>query len=295
MSGCGQNEQSALGLQGSENVESDDAIKSSANCPLYPIVFHHGFMGGNNLGFFKDAIKNLESIGCKAFELRVDAIESVEVRGQELADQVSAILEKTGAGRVNLVAHSQGGLDSRYAISVLNYGEKIASLSTLGTPHYGTPLADLALRIHEDSPEAFKKAAASILKLISDFNGAKTDQIDLDAALESLSVENVSQIFNKDVKNDDRVYYQSWAGVTGGKTKDKVKLNLLPSQIYLQKNFGENDGVVTVESAKWGDFKGVLEADHLDLIGSQFADKKSPFKLGEFIKGLAKDLASRGL
>ncbi len=107
MSSCGKNEQGVLGLQGSENVESVDPIKSSANCPLYPIVFHM-FYGRRETCFFKDAVKNLESKGCKAFQLKVDAIQSVDVRGQELADQISAILAKTGAGRVNLVAHSPG-------------------------------------------------------------------------------------------------------------------------------------------------------------------------------------------
>src|SRR5207249_8887306 len=43
---------------------------------------------------------------------------------------------------VNIVAHSMGGLDARYAISQLGLGGRVASLITIGTPHLGTPLAD---------------------------------------------------------------------------------------------------------------------------------------------------------
>src|SRR5690606_21994510 len=50
---------------------------------------------------------------------------------------------------VNLFAHSMGGLDSRFLISSLGYGDRVASLTTLSTPHRGTAVADMALGLTE--------------------------------------------------------------------------------------------------------------------------------------------------
>src|SRR5438445_10447863 len=55
-----------------------------------------------------------------------------------LADRIRAAPEP----RVNIVAHSMGGLDARYAISRLGLADRVASLVTIGAPHLGTPLAD---------------------------------------------------------------------------------------------------------------------------------------------------------
>ena len=49
---------------------------------------------------------------------------------------------------------------------------------------------------------------------------------------------------------------------------------------------GDNDGLVPVESAKWGDYQGTVPADHMDEVG-QIADLFNPafdhkaFYLGE--------------
>ncbi|MFG1846086.1 esterase/lipase family protein [Micromonospora carbonacea] len=56
-------------------------------------------------------------------------------------DQVRAA---TGAARVDLVAHSEGGLVSRYLIRNLGGGTKVGRYVSLGTPHYGTYVADIA-------------------------------------------------------------------------------------------------------------------------------------------------------
>lgn len=56
-------------------------------------------------------------------------------------DQVRAA---TGAARVDLVAHSEGGLVSRYLIRNLGGSTKVGRYVSLGTPHYGTYVADIA-------------------------------------------------------------------------------------------------------------------------------------------------------
>lgn len=89
------------------------------------------------------------------------------------------------------------------------------------------------------------------------------------AAIKSMSVAYMESTFNSDVKDMSGVIFQSWGAQTGTGTKDKVKALLFIPNMILKSNGGMNDGVVEVESAKWGTYNGTLEADHLDLIGMQ--------------------------
>jgi triacylglycerol esterase/lipase EstA (alpha/beta hydrolase family) len=57
------------------------------------------------------------------------------------ADQVRA---QTGAAKVDLVGHSQGGLVGRYYIKYLGGAAEVDSMISLGAPHYGTAIANLA-------------------------------------------------------------------------------------------------------------------------------------------------------
>jgi hypothetical protein len=57
---------------------------------------------------------------------------------------------------------------------------------------------------------------------------------------------------------------------------------------------GPNDGLVSVESAKWGEYKGTLDADHYDVVGYKLLDLKSPFKLLEFLDDVFSGLAAKG-
>ncbi|MFV9511388.1 esterase/lipase family protein [Tepidibacillus sp. LV47] len=64
--------------------------------------------------------------------------------GELLAKQLKEIYHRFGQKKLAIVAHSKGGVDAQIALS---YGEAypyVRSLITLGTPHYGSPLADLA-------------------------------------------------------------------------------------------------------------------------------------------------------
>lgn len=56
--------------------------------------------------------------------------------------QLRTLTGLLGVDKVNIVAHSKGGLDSNVAATVM--GAPVDTLVTLGSPHYGSPLADLA-------------------------------------------------------------------------------------------------------------------------------------------------------
>lgn len=67
---------------------------------------------------------------------------NVAERAEGLRAEVEAVLSATGQPKAHIIAHSMGGLDARYMIARLGMAEKIASLTTIGTPHMGTSFAD---------------------------------------------------------------------------------------------------------------------------------------------------------
>jgi triacylglycerol esterase/lipase EstA (alpha/beta hydrolase family) len=77
----------------------------------------------------------------------VSPSESIAVRGGQLQSQIEKALHGMPKGtRTHVIAHSMGGLDTRWAITEGRMGDRIASLTTIGTPHRGTTIADLVLR-----------------------------------------------------------------------------------------------------------------------------------------------------
>jgi len=194
-------------------------------------------------------------------------------------------------GKFHLIAHSMGGLDCRYFISQLQAaGEKsgdptlasrrIASLTTIGTPHRGSPVADMILDVI-DVPMTFRSghealaAAPTVNKLSQRLAG--WFGIDV-SGISNLSTQ-AMRGFNERVKNVDGVTYQS---IGGSQRFPWWNIWHLPSKWI--RDFaqfhdhtqdgedglcagGENDGLVSVSSAQWGHYLGTTELDHLEQIG----------------------------
>ncbi len=58
-----------------------------------------------------------------------------------LAKKVDLILEQTKSGQIDIVAHSMGGIISRYFMTIGVGRGKVRNLVTLGTPHQGTEMS----------------------------------------------------------------------------------------------------------------------------------------------------------
>lgn len=67
----------------------------------------------------------------------------IAVTTRALAARVDAIRASTGADKVDLIGHSQGGLESRYYLKFLSGGDRVGTYVSLGTPQYGSALANL--------------------------------------------------------------------------------------------------------------------------------------------------------
>ena len=255
----------------------------------YPILLHHGFFGFDSIGplnYYYQVAADLRARGETVVEASIDPIQSSEVRGAELAALIDSTLETTGACKVNVIAHSQGGLDVRYVIGSLGYGDRIASVVTVATPHRGTRVADAVLGLVPGGSQALLDFFAHIVGRVL---YSPMEDSDLMASLRSLSQANVSA-FDAANPDDPRVAFYSiagrsnldhddaecgtalWPNPTGN---DPIDALLSPTGAFLRGNVFDptvNDGLVTVASAKWGTFLACIPADHFDEVG-QIADR----------------------
>lgn len=278
-------------------------LAAQASVTRYPIVLHHGLFGFDRilvLDYFYEVKATLEREGHVVRTMRVSPVNSMEVRALQLAEQIDAVLAETGAGKVNIIAHSMGGIDARHMISVLGYGDRVASLVTIGTPHRGSPVADLARSV-VDRKGRRMAAALDRLFLGGSHHRARMTlmgDIDLQAALWSLSEKHLRGAeFLATHGDDPRVVYESFAGhssMSGLGAADRVHPLLVLPYTYLRGVAGDNDGLVSVESARHGLDRGTVPADHINMIGQLFGNTSRDFQHRQFYARLATNLSARG-
>jgi triacylglycerol lipase len=115
-----------------------------------PVILCHGFIGGYGLtpwGIMKDRLVRDGWNQDQIFEIYYkDPVFASNVQNaQELAAYVQNVLKLTGANKVDLIAHSMGGLSARYYIKFLGGVNYVDDYVSLGTPQHGTLLADIPL------------------------------------------------------------------------------------------------------------------------------------------------------
>jgi len=258
----------------------------------YPIILAHGMAGFERIGpvnYFFNVAADLRTRGEAVFESQVSPYEASDVRGQALAQFIDDTLRSTGACKVNLIAHSQGGLDGRYVISTLRYGDRVAALATVSTPHRGTVVADVALGVVQVSSFTADTLNA-ILLAVQGLTSNQSGNPNIRANLWQLTTAQAAA-FNRQNLDDSRVRYYSVAGRSslasgsrdcgGAVWENPSGLDVLdplltvPASVFpffdplLQPT--PNDGLVAVPSARWGRFLGCVPADHFDEVG-QVAD-----------------------
>ena len=220
-------------------------------CGPLPVVLVHGLFGFDRIGvpgvklhYFRGIARHLESLGCHAHAVRLPWAASVPERARILVDKINALPHD----RVDIIAHSLGGLDARYALAHLGLDKKVRALVTVGTPHRGTPIADMAT----SGPLGLARKAIGTL-------GVPLHALDwlTPRALER---------FNTEVRDVPGVRYACVvAGIRDPSTP--ISLALAPSHAYLKRVAGPNDGLVAMSSQHWGETLAEIEADHWEQIG----------------------------
>ncbi|KAL7932273.1 Alpha/Beta hydrolase protein [Trichoderma chlorosporum] len=250
-------------------------IRETYATPKYPIVLAHGLLGFSELKvsplfppieYWHGIKQALTANNCTVITASVPPSGSIEERAAKLAADILAQTQTAAsssssssslAGQappaVNIIAHSMGGLDARYMISLLRpSGIRIASLVTIATPHRGSPFADYLV-----------ERGAGPLHLPRLYGVIRRAGLGT-TAFGQLTTRYMRDEFNPRVRDDEAVRYFSY----GAAIEEPSLLGAfrLPHGV-VDRWEGENDGLVSVESSRWGTYKGTLMGvSHLDLI-----------------------------
>jgi triacylglycerol lipase len=241
----------------------------------FPIVLAHGIARFDVLGktfsqwdnsedpsldslhYFKGIRTMLRQNGFDAWHSSVSWAGSLQDRAEQLRGNVLNVLSRTNQKKVNIIAHSMGGLDARRMLFTdRNQGrihERVAALVTISTPHNGSPAADWTLA-------HLPKAVPLLGKLGIDASGFK----------------NLTTFDCAKFNNDPEVqHFEAASGVEvktySGKSGLLSTLTILkPFYELIRRHEGSNDGLVSVASAMFRGQPHVEvweQMDHLNELG----------------------------
>ncbi len=257
----------------------------------YPLLMVHG-VGFRDLRYFNywgripaELMRN----GAVIYYGNQEAFGTIAYNGEDIRKRIYEIIEETGAEKVNIIAHSKGGLDARYAITILKMAPYVASLTTISTPHRGCRFVDYACRLPEG---LYRFVAGCFDRTFGKFGDRNPDFY---TATHQFSTK-ASAEFNKQTPDAPEVYYQSYAS--------KMKypwshLLLCVPWCMIHPLEGDNDGLVSTYSAKWGEFRGVFSnkrmrgISHGDMIDLKRQDYKG-FDVVEAYVQIVAELREKG-
>jgi triacylglycerol lipase len=262
---------------------------------MQPVVLAHGFLGFRHFLLwhqFPGVVNALHKRGIQAIQPLVHPTQAITCRARELLDIINQELGETTP--VHIIAHSMGGLDARYLISPhgLNQGHRVTTLTTISTPHRGSCLADWV----EPFLRPLFTHGSRILKHLVPrgeskrlFNKIAENQW---GALPNLRPDYIQNSFNTEIIDHPEVRYFSYAGSvpTRWNLSNAFRYPLMKD---LMRKEGPNDCMVSVESAKWGEFKGVLDGDHGEIIGIEILPWLKPkFDIVDFYVSHVESMAA---
>jgi triacylglycerol lipase len=242
------------------------------------LVLNHGFLGFatiHGIAYFNGVKDHLTAKfpGLRILVAQVPPEGTIEVRGAELGNQILQAMGPGGAlnpdETVHIIAHSMGGLDARFLLSpdnLSNMADRIVSLTTISTPHKGSPIADLLVKLGDPLDIGNEE------KLLVQALRASLAHAGLEVGgLRNLTTDGVGR-FNDQFRDNDSTKKFSVAGVGRGRKVLGIHLDTcvalrLAYRIIKDSTHEDNDGLVSLSAATWGTGPELWPADHADEIG----------------------------
>jgi triacylglycerol lipase len=260
----------------------------------YPILLVHGvfFRDSKIFNYWGRIPKELKINGARIFYGNHQSADAVPNSARELSERIESIVKATGCEKVNIIAHSKGGLDCRYAIAHYGIGKYVASLTTVNSPHRGCEFAEYLI---EELPK-------SIVDKIEGFYNRMWHRFgdhhpDFMAAVTDLTA-NVCIERDKEMPIPEGIFCRSIGSVMNGSGGGRFPMNL--SYVLVKHFNGENDGLVSADSFEWGEEYTLLRTEerigisHCDMIDLDRKDIKG-FDVRDFYVDLVAELKARGL
>ena len=272
---------------------NQNRIKQQICKTKYPLLLIHGvfFRDSKLLDYWGRIPDELRQNGAMVYYGHQDSSSSVMNSAQKIAKRIKEIIQETGCEKINIIAHSKGGLDARAAIATQGIAQYVASLTTINTPHRGCSFVTYLLN---------EFSQKQIDELADTYNTAALtmgdDKPDFVAAISDLTKERC-QKFNEEIKDDPNIYYQSVGSIMNGAYSGRFPLNF--SYGIVKSCDGPNDGLVGSDSCQWGEHfqlltvkgrRGISHGDMIDLNRENIPG----FDVREFYVQLVSALKSKG-
>jgi triacylglycerol lipase len=215
----------------------------------------------DGLQYFKGITTHLENNGFSVFHPNQSFSGSADLRAGQLRDHINEFIP--GSQKVNIIGHSMGGLDARHMIVDKGMADRVASLTTVGTPHHGSPVANHLQGGGSLLLDVLNKVLNLDVEGVADLTTTSCDQFNARA---------------EDFEAKNGVLYQTYSS---SENWNRVFAPLIPSWFLVHEQEGETDGVVSVTSQQWkkglvandGTSKEIVQrqfpfgADHLNQVG----------------------------
>ncbi len=254
----------------------------------YPIILVHG-IALKDVWFiraFGRIADVLQADGNTVYSSKIDSFGTTETNAKQLKEEIFHILSETGAEKVNIIAHSKGGLDSKRMIKELGMEAYVASLTTLCTPHKGSPIATNLLRLPKWMLAIINFWLNFWYRLFGDKHPNALAVCRELVLTEETEVETVAF--------SETVYCQSFSTKLERSRDDFVMgIPLMFSHYYEDR---ESDGLVSLESSKFERYRGQcvdISISHSEIVDF-FPKKKKREKIFIFYTELCRELADMG-
>lgn len=278
-----------------EKATLNESRKEEMICRTkYPVLMVHGvfFRDSRFFNYWGRIPGELIKNGAEVYYGEHSSAASVADSARELTQRIESIVKETGCQKVNIIAHSKGGLDCRYAAAFLGADKYIASLTTVNTPHSGCEFADYLLdKVPDKSLKAVAKAYNGALKKMGE------NDSDFVAAVKDLTASRCAEL-TAGMPEQTGFFCQSVGSKLNKACGGKFPLNFTyPLVKYFD---GPNDGLVSEAAMRWGDrhifceTKGARGISHGDMIDLN-RENIPGFDVREFYVGIVSELREMGL
>ncbi len=251
------------------------AVSAQADPSGCRILLAPGAFAGNSTGsrlflssddYFREYRAYFEGRGCEVRQAEFPPDATIEVRGLVLRDQAERYAKKAG-GKLVLIAHSQAGLDSRFALRRLGLSAWVSGLVTVASPHRGTPAANWVVEHRESGSLIYR-----LLKWLADY----------DMKALAFAGELTPEFLAKHAAHFEKVPDARYAFARGA-CRTGCHATLRFSAWWF--GLGESDGLSPLESQSLdgADDLGTFDLDHISQVGADPAKREERARLLEAI------------